>query len=190
MMAGKPWRITIMLPNKKEPKYIKHMVGQAYINKTREYLQYLEEHLLYVSLAFDELSEACDGTWWVGDDYTWHTLRDQIEHHDLSKFSPEEFVAYRKSFYPIDEQEKIESNFKAAWQHHKEYNHHHHETVETPIDLIHMIVDWTAMEYKFGTTAEQYYIKNKANINIPDPFYDIMLEIFDKLRDYRGKHNG
>ena len=55
--------------------FIDRMKGQDYIDKSREYLDYLEEHLENVRQAFIELSNACDGKMmWVGDDFAWHTL--------------------------------------------------------------------------------------------------------------------
>lgn len=37
------------------------MKGQDYIDKSRQYLDYLEEHLNNVQFAFTEVSDACDG---------------------------------------------------------------------------------------------------------------------------------
>lgn len=34
--------------------------------------------------------------------------------------------------------------------------------------IIEMIVDWTAMGYRFGNTAQEYYLKNYHNIEIHD----------------------
>jgi hypothetical protein len=46
--------------------FINRMKGQDYIDKTREYLNYLEEHLENVRRAFCELSDICVGMhWWV-----------------------------------------------------------------------------------------------------------------------------
>lgn len=170
----------------KESIFVKQTKGHLIIQKTREYLDYLEEHLTNVALAFDELSKACDGMCWVGDDYCWHTLREQVVLHDVSKFSPEEFVQYRKSFFPVDELEKETSNFTSAWEHHKDNNHHHWETASNDLDIVHMIIDWTAMGYKFGGTAQEYYEKNRHKIKVPENYISYMYEIFDRLTKYRN----
>lgn len=45
----------------KELKFGLAMDGYEQIAKTREYLDYIEEHLHNVNKAFIELSDACDG---------------------------------------------------------------------------------------------------------------------------------
>ncbi len=86
--------------------FINRMAGQDYISKFREYLDYIEEHLNNVNKAFEEVSWACAAMPMIGDDHNWHTLRQEVRNHDLSKFGVEEFCAYRNSFYPINK-EKI-----------------------------------------------------------------------------------
>ena len=168
--------------------FIDRMKGQDYIDATRKYLNYVEEHLENVRLAFDELSRACDGMWWVGDDMSWHHMRHDVEHHDLSKFSRHEFTQYRAFFYPVDDKDKAESGFEAAWEHHKRCNHHHHETVSNYADMVHMIIDWTAMSYKFGGTAQEYYEKKAINdVKFDGELIGEMYVIFEKLKAYREK---
>lgn len=157
------------------------MKAQEYINKTREYLDYLEEHVENVRLAFDNLSRTCDGMWWVGDDMTWHQLRQDVILHDVSKFSKEEFTQYRKSFFPTEGEEKDATAFGSAWEHHKENNNHHHEVVTNFLEVVHMVVDWTAMGYKFGGTAQGYYEANKDRIKLTDEQIEFMYEIFDRI---------
>lgn len=167
--------------------FIDRMEGQDCIDKTREYLDYLEEHLNNVKRAFNELSKICDGMWWVGDDCSWHTLRVEVEFHDLSKFSKEEFTQYRDNFFPVSKMDKdsslISVGFDEALENHQKQNHHHHETIENHIDLIHMIIDWTAMGYKFGDTAQQYYESNKAKIILTNEQRKLMYEVFDRIRE-------
>ncbi|MCP4749860.1 MAG: hypothetical protein GY866_03115 [Proteobacteria bacterium] len=162
--------------------YINRMKGQDYIDKSIEYLDYIEEHLENVKRAFCELSKICEGMWWVGDDKMWHTLRQEIIHHDLSKFSREEFVQYRDSFYPVDPSDKTNSKMEEAWEHHKLKNSHHHGTVKDYSDVVHMIIDWTAMGYKFGDSAQGYYETNKDKICLSDDHKKFMYEIFDRIK--------
>lgn len=164
------------------------MIGQQYISKTREYLDYLEEHLDNIRKAFQELSEACDGMIWVGDDCTWHTLRQEVCHHDISKFSAEEFVQYRDRFFPLHIPSAEDyASFDKAWEHHKANNTHHHESIRTDgrgnteKDLVHMLVDWVAMGYKFGKTAKEYYEANKHNIKLLPEHEKFIYTIFERL---------
>ena len=165
--------------------FIDQMKGQDYIDKTREYLNYLEEHLKNVQFAFTELSNACQDMAWVTDDFTWNTVRQQVIDHDLSKFSKEEFIQYRDSFFPVCKEDKENSGFDAAWENHKQNNHHHHETAESYIDIIHMIIDWTAMGYKFGDTAQQFFEKNKDKIILSETNRILMYKIFERIE----RHN-
>lgn len=157
----------------------KQMEANRYIQSSRDYLDYLEEHIENVRKAFIELSGKCSGMAWGGDDMTWHTIRQQVCFHDISKLTKEEFVQYRDSFYPVKEGDKEKSGFDAAWENHKKLNHHHHETAANYLDIIHMVIDWTAMGYKFGDTAQEYYEANKDRIVIKEKaLYNFMYEIF------------
>jgi len=159
-----------------------HMEADNYIQKTREYLDYLEEHIDNVRKAFCELSEVCRDMYWVSDDYQWHNLRGDIIQHDISKFSRYEFVQYRDSFFPVKESDKNNSCIEDAWEHHKSKNSHHHETVKNFSDVIHMVIDWTAMGYKFGGTAQQYYESNQDKISLSAEHKKFMYEIFKRLK--------
>ncbi len=173
--------------------FIERMKGQDYIDQTRKYLDYLEEHLNNVAKAFQEISEACKDMPWCVDDYTWHTLRNEIEYHDLSKFSKEEFTQYRAKFFSVDDElhdsQQLDIDFDKAWAHHKLKNTHHHESIRrdskilgnTERDVIHMIVDWMAMGYKFGDTAKEYYEANSNDINLTEYEIKFMYELFDRL---------
>jgi len=172
----------------------KDMLGHQYIKATRDYCDYIEEHLNNVYRAFHEVAKACDGMDWVGDDYTYHTLRSEVMAHDLSKFSKEEFVPYRSNFFGTQELEE-DNSFTLAWEHHKENNPHHWESIRYPetkegtcgygrteMDLVHMIVDWTSMSYKFGGDAQSYYETNKDNIIIREEWLPFAYEVFNNIR--------
>lgn len=86
-------------------------------------------------------------------------LEQSIEKHDESKFSEEEFEAYRARFYPCKQdkelpKQEIEEKFEKAWEHHYSENSHHPEYYYTmfnkPIkmrvsDLAEMVLDWIAV---------------------------------------------
>ena len=172
---------------KAKPEFIKEMDGQRYIDKTREYLDYLEEHLNNVAKAFNELSEACIHEAWVYDDYNWHTFKDEVEAHDLSKFSKEEFVQYRANFYPVSPRDAKNSCFDAAWENHKKENHHHHETCENRMDIVHMVIDWMAMSYKFKDNPRDFYNKTKPSMDFDEEQHAYVSKLFDHLEEYRSK---
>ena len=44
-----------------------------------------------------------------------------------------------------------------------------------------MVLDWMAMGYKFGDTAQEYYEKNKDKIALPNIAIPFMYETFERL---------
>lgn len=159
------------------------------IYATRKYLDYIENHILNVEKAWKEITEKCKDMRFVYDDFYWGSIDHQIKNHDVSKLSEQEFVQYRKAFYPTNEEPKYDC--KEAWQHHYENNSHHWENWtkkeynnpwEEEMDIVHMIVDWTAMGYNFGDTAQEYFEKNKDKIKIPEIHERFMYEIFNRLK--------
>ena len=139
-------------------RYLPRMDAQDYIDKTREYLDYVEEHIENVRLSFIELVDKCSSIYWIADDYRYYGLYAEVKQHDVSKLSAYELVQYRDNFYPVRPDRPIEQKwqakdaFNAAWEHHKLRNSHHHESLRNEFDVIHMIIDWMAMGRKFGDT--------------------------------------
>jgi hypothetical protein len=158
------------------------------IRRTRNYLDYLEEHILNVRKAWSELQEKCKDMRFIYDDYVYHWIGGEVEEHDLSKLSEHEFVQYRKVFYPASFEPK--SELLLAWEHHKLNNKHHWENwtnisrcnpYEWEVHCVHMVIDWMAMSYKLGGTAKKYYENNKEKIKIPDFAVDFIYEIFKRI---------
>lgn len=158
------------------------------IEKTREYLDYIEEHYNNVQRAWKEFQVKCKSDRSVSDDFHWGTLDKEIEFHDVSKLSNEELVKYRENFFPTKSESETKRNLNSAWTHHKEANMHHwenwatknfHYPNEWEIHCVHMIIDWIAMSYKFGDTATEYYEKNKDEIKIPDYAHDYVVELLE-----------
>ena len=124
-------------------------------------------------------------------------LAKQIKHHDESKWSEDEFDAYRANYNPINDQEKIdnEANFQAAWYNHFQNNPHHWQhwlnekgeleplkgKDEVKKAYIEMICDWQAMGYVFGDTAYQYYNQNKDTIKLYPELQNWVEELLNKL---------
>lgn len=160
------------------------------INKTREYLDYIERHYLNVQKAWVELNEKCKnkGFNWIYDDYIWGCINENIKNHDLSKLSEKEFVQYRQFFYPTNSEIKNKELMNSAWDNHLKENPHHwqHWTnkeytkpYESLVYLIENICDWMAMGYEFGDTAKEYYENNKDKIKLPEWAIKEMYLIFD-----------
>jgi len=164
--------------------YMKELIA-----KTREYLDYIEEHYDNVQKAWALINEKCKGKSFrfMSDDYVWHTIRAEVEAHDLSKLSFGEFTQYRQYFYPCKNEKMDKKQFNAAWAHHLEKNVHHwqywvREEISNPYAdayLVMNVVDWVAMGLKFGDTAKEYYEKNKATIELPDWAETLMYQIFE-----------
>lgn len=144
----------------------------------KNYKNYIKEHQENVRKAFEEIKEnpiiyqrysgeILDALW------------GRVLIHDKSKYSEEEFVPYRKNFYPINAEEKEENkpNFDKAWGHHWKNNSHHWQyrknktsfdknNKEEVLDVLENILDWIAMGYKFNDRPYQYYENNKNNITL------------------------
>lgn len=164
------------------------LIGHEYIKQTRAYCNYLEEHFNNIVKAFDEVNSKCKHLPFFVDDFNYHTLYMQVEYHDISKFSTKEFVPYRNKFFPVQlpSIEEGSQDFKLAWAHHYNSNTHHWESAITEIDVVHMIIDWTAMGYKFRDTAQSYYEANQHKIKLRPDLVPFMYTIFNALK---GSHD-
>ena len=156
--------------------------------KTRDYLDYIEEHYSNVQQAWIKVQEKCKDMRIISDDYYFSFLNEEIEEHDLSKLSADEFIQYRKSFFKTDMEPETELD--TAWECHKQSNLHHWENWTTKsfsdpneweVHCAHMVIDWVAMGYKFGDTAKTFYEKNKDKILLPVYAVEFMYEIFNRV---------
>lgn len=169
------------------------------IERTREYLDYVERHYNNVQKAWKLLQEKCDGKSFpfMYDDSLFFEIDYNVKNHDLSKLSQQEFVQYRRKFYSTglektdDIQKQIDTDFEAAWENHKKHNAHHWQNwserkrngEDVYVYIIECIIDWVAMSFEFGDTAKDYYEKNKDNIDIPKESEGIIYEVFKCLYD-------
>jgi len=174
-----------------------HMEGFKYIDKIREYCDYVENHLININKAFDEIERACNGKdYWLSDYVGYYEFAEDVSMHDVSKFSQQEFIPYVNAFYPISKDKKIKLDDN-AWTHHKINNEHHHEYIYSmnrkdkpglvEKHLLHLIIDWTAMSYNFGGTAESYYEKIKDEIDMHQEDRDYIIKVFGWIKDKNGK---
>ena len=140
------------------------------MNKAQEYRNYIIEHINYVKLAFKNYGELiCNEL-----DLDLQEMANQVDDHDESKWSDEEFDLYMRKFFPESKELKIsDQEFNIAWLHHIHYNPHHPEhwiyydeesnkiTVYNMPDkyIAEMLFDWIAMSYKFKNKVYDWYEK-------------------------------
>lgn len=161
------------------------------IEKTREYLDYVERHYNNVQKAWAEILDKCSPVdfWWRNQVQVLSEMDDRIRSHDKSKLSAEEFVQYRRYFYPTSYEnmsKEVKEDMDGAWEHHLENNDHHWQnwTKTDPnnvLCLLENICDWMAMGYEFGDTAREYYENNKRDIKMPESAIRAMNRIFDAV---------
>ena len=73
--------------------------------KEKEYIKYIENHKDNIEKAFEEMV-ICPDMHWIGWEFYHVDLYEQILKHDNSKYDKEEFDAYRKNYYPVNDEEK------------------------------------------------------------------------------------
>lgn len=162
------------------------------IKQNQAYLNYLEQHWYNVQIAWEKLKIRGRKLPLINNPARIKTLNKEILIHDRSKFTAEEFTAYRACFFPTETETQIEnfkelskSNTDKAFKHHVTFNTHHWEnwTVNHKVDQyvcnIHMTVDWIAMGMKFDDNARDYYEKNKHKIKIPGWAEEHCYQIFE-----------
>ena len=159
--------------------------------KTKKYEKYIHNHRYYIEEAFNEMLSNKD----LEDFIDWEEyhidLYNRVVYHDISKYSKEEFDAYRKNFYPVIDEEKAlnEDDFYKAWEHHWKNNRHHWQarsfdicendklSKEQILDCLENILDWMAMGYVFNDRPYQFYEKNKNEIRLPEPQIKFMEKV-------------
>lgn len=133
--------------------------------KEKEYIKYINEHCSNVRIAFLKYGEQLCRLLNV----SLHSLEENINRHDQSKFSEEEFEGYRNWFYPCTDEEKNKEEYDKAWIHHYTNNPHHPQywirdgyTEDMPsVFIAEMLCDWQGMAIKFGTSTYEYYLKER-----------------------------
>lgn len=122
-----------------------NLEDNEYIEKQRQYLEYINNHKSMVQQAFSKLSSNISNydisNFHYGDieitkeiwERQWLLAYADIRHHDDSKFDDKEFEPYRRKFYPTsmelnnsdETQLEVEELFDEAWAHHYKHNYHH-----------------------------------------------------------------
>lgn len=152
------------------------MVTSKQKEKEKEYKEYVDTHIANVQKAWSilksndkfiryiEIEDNCNSrsmTIFID------LMDSMINNHDSSKYSYEEWEGYRKEYFPVDEQEKIDNapNAEKAWIHHYTTNMHHWDwwaknncQERMPlVCVVEMCCDWIAMSMKFGDTAYNWF---------------------------------
>lgn len=169
-------------------------VAEAKLKKSDEYMEYINTHIANVQRAFEEISNKLLTKVDKSDPIyeAIMILRNRISSHDESKYSDEEFEAYRKNFYPINDEEREENRdaFELAWKHHYASNSHHPEhwidAYGDPInmsvaDVIEMICDWESFKYIDKGSAKEWWEKRGNSIVITGSTRDLVTRVFTLL---------
>jgi len=196
-----------MKPSLETLLYNDKMKSLEKIKMIRDYCDYLEKHIKNIEKCWNIIKIALKNENVIYDDHLFWFIYDKITEHDLSKFSQEEFIPYAEWFFGKygrkwdiwdggitgkNDHEKLYQNFQIAWEHHKNENQHHWENWtnakenfpnEQSCHMVCMVVDWMAMGLEFGDTAEEYYLKNKHKINIPETLQPFLTKIFISLKN-------
>ena len=132
------------------------------IQKNNEYTEYINKHIINVQEAWKSLQNIFPNEIFVADPVINKSITKRTIHHDSSKFSDEEFYAYRRFFYPVSKEEKkmAYNDFQIAWKIHYSRNDHHWE-------------HWIAL----SPNSRKY---NNQNFNIQDVQNTIILDRGDK----------
>ena len=164
------------------------------IKKNQEYVDYIKEHYGNVQKAWQIIQDQGDKSWDFLNGKMFKELDTAVREHDKSKFSQQEFVAYRMKFFPTEAEKKqngfkkfAEEMFDLAWTHHKASNDHHWQNWKkesqeaAKLKVVHNLIDWMAMSIKFEGSPMEYYEKNKERIIIPKWAETLMYEIVEKI---------
>ncbi len=143
-----------------------------------KYFEYYANHTYGVVLAWQDIRDILIDNNLINE-VEFNHINNLIIWHDNSKISKEEFEAYALKYFPVEfkdtefEQEKIENAYKTAWQHHKDNNLHHWQTLKDYKGLdwkcyiVDAVCDWIAMGWATGNLVNDYYEKNKGKIILP-----------------------
>ena len=140
------------------------------IVKEQEYKDYIDRHIKYVKKSYNEMIDND----WLYSSYNsdiiaaLDELKYIIDDHDASKYSDDEFYAYRQHFYPIEGEEDNEEAYEEAWKHHYTVNDHHPEhwivdgqpTNMSMRAILEMICDWQSFAYINKGTASDFWYNN------------------------------
>ena len=154
------------------------------------YTDYIIEHCENVRKAYD---------WLVDHKIIKNEYLQYIIHHDISKWTDEEFKAYDAYFYgKAGKTAAVKEAFNFAWLHHIHHNPHHWQhwvlindddgtkALEMPEEyLIELVCDWWSFSHKTGKLDEifDYYKSHKANLIMHKNSQKRLEELLDKIKE-------
>ena len=156
-----------------------------------QYNEYLTGHIGNISEALELLKDL--EIPFVVDNY--EELKEICSKHDASKYEDVEYIPYRKHFYPINDEEKLESEaFEMACRHHIKNNKHHwdywlndNNELEIPDEheyklyCVERCCDWLSMANQHGEGPMNWYNANKDAMIMPDYGFELCEEILSKV---------
>ena len=165
-----------------------------YNTRESEYYSYLHDHIHNVRRTWEEILSPI--VLKIYPDW-WSRTEQEIEDHDSSKYSEEEFDAYCNYFYPTVDCPKDEDAFDLAWLHHQKLNPHHWQywvlirdggktvALDMPISsVVSMLADWHSFSVKDpNSTAYNWYTKNKGNMRLSINTRTIVEKLLEYLKE-------
>lgn len=164
------------------------------LDQELKYREYIKEHKANVLAAYNMYGEQLASRLGISLSILWLN----VKMHDESKYSDEEYNAYRRKFFPCSFEKANPKDFEMAWHHHLSSNPHHPEywtyvddnkeprILDMPdIYIAEMLLDWQAMSMKFNNTIREYYEKNRDSKPISDDTkkkIDSVIDIFDEVK--------
>lgn len=165
------------------------------LDAENRYNDYLDGHTGNVAEALELLHSL--NIEYVNNNYD--KLKEICSVHDKSKYEEPEYTPYRKHYYPITEDEKLETEaYDNANLHHVKNNKHHwnywlnDETGELEIPdeeeyklyCVERCCDWLAMAGQRNQVLNEWYNANKQYIQMPDYGWEICDEIMSKVPEH------
>lgn len=163
-----------------------------------EYNNYLNEHIRNVIKGFEWMRQNIPE---IFKDVSENMMFPQINAHDDSKWSEEEYEAYDNYFYG-NKTKEVEEAFDLAWLHHQHNNPHHWQhwllqeddggkkALEMPKEyVIEMIADWWTFSWKKNNLKEifDWYANNKKKMILHPNTLEFAEKILTLLRNKLGE---
>ena len=160
----------------------------------KKYDEYLNKHIGGVQQAFDWINKNIPDL--INDKDEYEALKKQINEHDASKYSKEEYEPYAL-YFNVDK-EKYLDEFNIAWNHHQKRNPHHWQywmlreddgdfiLLEMPKNyVIEMICDWLAFSIVKNDLSEiqKFYETNKNRMELNPKTRKYVEDILLKIKE-------
>lgn len=159
------------------------------IQREKDYISYLTNHISNVKAAYQKYFVPlltkdfnCNKSLFNKEQLrkAIEIVKNDVDHHDESKWSEIEFEPYRMHWNPTEEekqrdqryQDEVQDAYMNAWQHHYENNNHHPKfwydfenniARDMSLDaIIHMLCDWISFNLDSPSGTVEWWIKNAS----------------------------